>query len=115
MDRKPLSALSWVIISILFSALLFAFFLVGDHGFLDVRRQRTRLASLQREVTHLAAENTALEKQVAALKSDPKAVEKLAREELQLVKPDDVVLVLPQGWEARVKKSAAPPAPPQPK
>ena len=42
------------------------------------------------------------------------AVEKLAREELQLVKPDDVVLVLPQGWEARVKKSGAPPPPPQP-
>ena len=35
---------------------------------------------------------------MARLRTDPAAAEKIAREELNFVRPGDVVLVLPKGW-----------------
>lgn len=93
---------SYVVLSILFSILLFAFFAVNDRGFLQMRRQRVQLVKAQANVSDLDKENRRLEEEIARLKSDPNAVEKIAREELNLVKPGEVVLVLPQGWERRV-------------
>ena len=90
-------------ISLLFSALVFGFFLVSPSGLLKVRKQRIQLAAMQAEVEKLYADNRKLEDEVVALKTDPKAVEKIARETLNLVKPGEVVLLLPEGWQARVK------------
>ncbi|MFI5121037.1 MAG: septum formation initiator family protein [Thermoanaerobaculia bacterium] len=109
-DAPHVRPASYVAVSLLFSALVFGFFLVNEHGLLQVRRQRLTLAKMQAEVTKLDEDNRKLEAEVAALKSDPKAVEKTARETLNLVKPGEVVLLLPDGWQARVK----PPAPPAP-
>ena len=103
---------SYVLVSLLFSALVFGFFLVNEHGLLQVRRQRLQLASMQAEVAKLDEDNRKLEAEVAALKSDPKAVEKTARETLNLVKPGEVVLILPDGWQSRVKPPEASPAAP---
>jgi cell division protein FtsB len=89
---------------------VFGFFLLSPSGLLKVRKQRIQLATAQAEVEKLYAENVRLEEEVVALKTDPKAVEKIARETLNLVKPGDVVLLLPDGWQARVK----PPGPPVP-
>jgi cell division protein FtsL len=65
---------------------------------------------MQAEVAQLDEGNRKLEAEVAALNSDPKAVEKIARETLNLVRPGEVVLILPEGWQARVKppETAAP-------
>jgi cell division protein FtsL len=103
---------SYVAVSLLFSALVFGFFLVNEHGLLQVRRQRLQLAKMQAEVSQLDEDNRRLEAEVAALDSDPKAVEKTARETLNLVRPGEVVLILPEGWQARVKPPETPaPAP----
>ena len=107
-DAPHVRPASYVAVSLLFSALVFGFFLVNEHGLLQVRRQRLQLAKMQAEVAQLDEDNRKLEAEVAALKSDPKAVEKTAREMLNLVRPGDVVLILPEGWQARVK----PPEPP---
>jgi cell division protein FtsB len=103
---------SYVAVSILFSALVFGFFLVNEHGLLQVRRQRQRLANMLAEVAQLDEDNRKLDAEVAALKSDPKAVEKTARETLNLVKPGEVVLILPEGWQARVRPPQTPAPPP---
>lgn len=103
---------SYVALSLLFSALVFGFFLVSDRGLLQVRRERRQLASMQAEVAELDAGNKKLEAEVEALRNDPKAVEKIARETLNLVRPGEIVLILPEGWQARVKpQDAAAPAP----
>ena len=101
-EGKHVRPASVVGISLLFSLLLFGFFLVSGHGFIEVGRHRRQLATAQAEVSELAAENERLEREVLALKTDPRAVEKIAREDLNLVEADDVVLLLPQGWRARV-------------
>jgi cell division protein FtsL len=100
---------SYFLLSLVFSALLFAIFFVGDRGFLEVRRQRAQLRAAQDEVAKLDAENRALEAEVSALKNDPRSLEKIAREKLGLAKPGEVVVVLPEGWEKRVKPGAAQP------
>ena len=101
---------SVVVVSALLSALVFGIFLVSDRGLLQVRRQRVQLAKAREEVEQLEADTKRLAAEVAALKSDPNALEKVAREELNLVKPGEIVVVLPDGWEKRVR----PPAPPAP-
>lgn len=101
---------SYVAVSLLFSALVFGFFLVSERGLLQVRRQRLELAIMQAEVAELDVDNRKLEAEVEALQNDPTAVEKIARETLNLVKPGEIVLLLPEGWQARVRppESAAP-------
>ncbi len=94
---------SYFLLSLVFSALLFALFFVGDRGFLQIRRQRTQLRATQDQVAKLDAENRKLEAEVAALKNDPRTLEKIAREKLGLVRPGEVVVVLPDGWEQRVR------------
>jgi len=111
-DAPHVRPASYVAVSLLFSALVFGFFLVNEHGLLQVRRQRLQLAKMQDEVAQLDEDNRKLEAEVAALKNDPKAVEKTARETLNLVKPGEVVLILPEGWQARVRPPETPAPPP---
>jgi cell division protein FtsB len=103
-EPKQVSVWSFLAASLVLSMLLFGFFLLGDRGLWDLRRQRERLANLLGEVSSLAAENARLEEEVARLRNDPAASEKIAREELNFVRPGDVVLVLPKGW---TEKAAA--------
>jgi len=110
-DARHVRPVSYVAISLVFSLLVFGFFLLSPSGLLKVRKQRIQLAAMQADVEKLYAENRRLEEEVVALKTDPKAVEKIARETLNLVKPGEVVLLLPDGWQARVRPPAAPAAP----
>ncbi len=107
-DRPHAHPLSYVGFSLLLSVLLFVFFLAGDRGFLQVRKQKAQVAALQAEVSAIAGRNEALEKEIDRLAKDPAAVEKIAREDLQLVAPGDVVLVLPPGFEEKVTPTRPP-------
>ncbi len=68
--------------------------LFGDRGMLHLMAQRRQAADLEREVDALRAENGRLAAEIAALKTDPRAVERLAREELGLARPGETVFVL---------------------
>jgi cell division protein FtsB len=75
------------------STLLLAIF--NDKGMLQVRSQSQKLSSLESEIQKIEAENKRLTEDIHALRTDPAMIEKLAREELKLVKPGEVVLVTP--------------------
>ncbi|HEY7516578.1 MAG TPA: septum formation initiator family protein [Vicinamibacteria bacterium] len=66
----------------------------GDRGILRMVAQRERTESLRLEIEELRAENGRLAGEIAALKSDPRAVEKLAREELGLARPGETVFLI---------------------
>lgn len=108
-ERQHVHPLSYVGFSLALSVFLFVFFLAGDRGFLQVRKQRAQAGALQAEVTAINERNEALEREVALLTEDPAAVEKIAREDLQLVAPGDIVLILPPGFEEKVTPRGAPP------
>ena len=67
----------------------------NDKGALQVRAQANRLTAIESDILKLDAENKQLTSEIQALRSDPTAIEKVAREELKLVKPGEVVLVTP--------------------
>jgi cell division protein FtsB len=69
--------------------------LVGSRGYLDVRRSREELALLKAETDKKQDDVTLLKKEVDRLKSDPRALERIAREELGFARPGEVTILLP--------------------
>jgi cell division protein FtsB len=67
---------------------------VGDRGFLDVREFSHHLERIELQMRALEAENTVLRQQVMALRHDPYQVEKLAREDLGLARPDEIIFAI---------------------
>jgi cell division protein FtsB len=68
--------------------------LFGDRGILQLLRQRQRTEVLAREIEELREENRSLAEEIVALRRDPAAVERLAREKLGLARPGESVFVL---------------------
>ena len=68
----------------------------NEKGALQVHAQATKLNTIESEISRLDTENKKLTADIQALRSDPTTIEKLAREELKLVKPGEVVLVTPE-------------------
>ena len=68
----------------------------NDKGVLEVRSQVQKLNSIDAEIAKQEAENKQLHEEIQALRFDPTTIEKLAREELKLVKPGEIVLVTPE-------------------
>ena len=68
----------------------------NDKGALQVHAQSKRLAAIESEISTIDSENKQLTEEIQALRTDPGTIEKLAREELKLVKPGEVVLVTPE-------------------
>ena len=64
---------------------------VSDKGFMNVSDFTEELNYLKKSNAVLAEENKRIQKYINALKSDPYAVEKLARDKLNLVKPGEMV------------------------
>ena len=68
----------------------------GERGYLGLRSQRGEYERLRQEVQKLEEENQQLKEEIKALKTDPSAIERVAREELKMVKPGEVVITLPE-------------------
>ncbi len=67
----------------------------GAHGFLAMRRTQKEIARLRQEIAQVNAENRDLAAQVKALKSDPRLIERIAREEMGLARPGELIFKLP--------------------
>lgn len=61
----------------------------------DLAEQRAHEAELQAAIVKTEAAVRALEERNRRLESDPVTLERLARQQLGLVKPDDLVVVFP--------------------
>jgi cell division protein FtsB len=66
----------------------------GDRGILHLLSQRERALALERELTALRAENLRLAEDIRSLRSEPAAVERLAREQLGLARPGEIVFLI---------------------
>src|SRR5437016_10819932 len=67
----------------------------GAHGYLAMRRTEKQVDQLQDEIDRLNRENQSLAQQMNALKTDPEAIERVAREQMGLVRPGEMIFKLP--------------------
>jgi cell division protein FtsL len=67
----------------------------SQNGYLASRRQRKELRGLQQKIQQIKTENDQLDRENHALKSDPAAIERLAREQYGLAKPGEKIYSLP--------------------
>jgi cell division protein FtsB len=67
----------------------------GANGMSVYRGKRAEYQNLQKQIDHLEKENAEYSEQVTELKSDPKRIEKEAREQFHYVRPGEVVYVAP--------------------
>lgn len=88
-------------------ACLLAYHVVfGANGMMAWEHKRAEYRQLQQQIDDLQKQNQQLEGHIKALKSDPAAIEKEAREQLRYVRPGEVIYVVPPD-----KPAAKPPAP----
>ena len=68
--------------------------LFGDRGILQLMAQRQRALELAREIEEVRAENLRLAAEIRALRTDPRAIERIAREQLGLARPGETVFLI---------------------
>jgi cell division protein FtsB len=67
----------------------------GTHGFIAMRRTQKEIEQIREEIGRINNENKSLADQVNSLKTDPKAIERVAREEMGLARPGELIYKLP--------------------
>ncbi len=79
----------------LFVVVLLVHDVFGTHGYLAMRRKQQEIQKVKTDLDRLNKENAGLEQDVKSLKTDPQAIEKIAREELGQARPGEVIIKLP--------------------
>lgn len=94
-EREPSTRRKAVMLfsGVAFIALVVGSFL-GDGGMLALWKSQARAEQARLELEELRAENARLVEEIRALRSDPRAIERIAREELGLAAPGEVVFVV---------------------
>jgi len=80
-----------LMVSSLFLLAMMAFTVWGNRGLLAMSRMQHELERLVREIEIVEQKNTTLSREVQRLRSDLGYIEKIAREELGLVRPGEIV------------------------
>lgn len=91
---RPLAAF---FVSLAVSSVLMGILLLSDRRVLELRRARAEVAALDRQIGERRQENAELKAAIEAASRHEFPAEKVAREELHLVQPDEVVLLYPPG------------------
>src|SRR6266581_2247973 len=80
----------------LFALWLFVHVMLGPNGMIVYRTKRSEYQNLQKEINGLQKENALYSEQINQLKTDPKRIEKEAREQFHYARPGEVVYVSPE-------------------
>jgi cell division protein FtsB len=64
------------------------------NGLVDYQQKRRTSRDLDRQIKALQQQNGGMEQEIKALKSDPKTIEKEARERLRYARPGEVVFTV---------------------
>ncbi len=84
----------WVVGGVILFVALAVGALIGDRGLLYLMEQQRRAEALQRDLETLRSENLRLAGEIASLRSDPRAIERIAREQLGLARSGETVFIL---------------------
>jgi cell division protein FtsB len=76
------------------AALLLAEALFGDRGFTAMIEARRQHHAAQASLDRLRSENAVLRAQARRLREDPEAIEEIARRDLRLAAPGEIVFIV---------------------
>lgn len=96
-----------VIIPLAVMAFILLFTVFGDRGLFRIYRLRNEKEQTQKRMEELTVENERLKKEIEALKSDRKYIERIARKEFGLVKKDEIIYQFPSDAEKGVSEQPA--------
>ncbi len=77
------------------AGLLFVHVMFGANGMVIYKQKRAEYESLRKQLEHVQQENDRYTQQITGLKTDEKAIEKEAREQMGYAKPGEYVYVSP--------------------
>ena len=80
---------------VIFVVVLLVHDVFGPHGYLVMRRKQQEIHKVNAALDKLNKENSTLEQEIKDLKSDPQTIRKIAREELGLAQPGEIIIKLP--------------------
>lgn len=106
-DKKKGLGFEYWLFWLLLIALFFIFVTIfGHNGLLQIGELRRVSKVLAEEIAALSEENELLRKEIKGLREDPFYIEKVAREELDLVRPNEVVyhIVSSDSFDYRIEK-----------
>ena len=92
-EKRKFPALLIISAAVVISFTLSFFF--GQSGIIRLRELNSEYERVLMENHRLAIENKKVAEEIKRLRHDPALVEKIAREELQYVSPQDTVLIVP--------------------
>jgi len=75
---------------------LLLFFLSSNRGTSELQQARKRVADLHADIARLDAENARLRAEIDSVQRSTYAVERIAREDLGMSKPGEIVYMLPK-------------------
>lgn len=82
-----------------FFALVFCLLVLQDvfgaHGLMAMHRSRVQIDAIQAKIDKLDQENRDLQQRIQNLKTDPSAIEKIARDRMGLARPGELIFSLP--------------------
>ena len=86
---------------------LFVHVTFGANGMVVYRAKRAEYKRLQKEIDSLQNENNRYTGQIKDLKTDPRAIEKEAREQLHYTRPGEVIYVAPAPLQSQSSSTNA--------
>jgi len=101
--REPVSIGKRLLLTVSLCAILalVARSILGDRGLFEVWRKKSTYQQISSEVLALREENASLHAQIRALRQDPLAIERVAREELGYARPGEITFVFREESGAR--------------
>lgn len=71
----------------------------GTHGYMAMRRTQQEIKKVDAQMQQLNKENEQLQQEVTDLKTNRHKIEKIAREELGLARPGEVIIKIPRSQQ----------------
>jgi cell division protein FtsB len=75
----------------------------GPHGFIAMRRTQKEIEQIREQIGKMNDQNKSLTEEVNSLKTDPKSIERIAREEMGLARPGEMIFKLPDSPKSAPK------------
>ena len=83
------------VIELVVTVWLFLHVMFGANGMVVYQGKKTEYRALQKDADQWQKENQQLSERIKALKTDPSAIEKEAREQLHYARPGEVIYLTP--------------------